>query len=100
MHQFDARYFNAERTSLLQSDNFENHPSVVLLPLSSTLVDAQLFRITIQPSDTNGLKEPSQIMIDKITTCKKERIGNSFGTIDHTTMVQVERALAVFIGIA
>jgi len=85
---------------ILQSDNFENHPSVVLLPLSSTLVDAQLFRITIQPSDTNGLKKPSQVMVDKITTYKKERIGKVFGVIDHATMIEIERALAVFIGLA
>jgi len=85
---------------VVQSDNFAEHPSVVLLPITSTLVDAPLFRVTIEPSEANGLNKPSQVMVDKITTYKKERIGKVFGAIEHATMVEIERALAVFIGLA
>ncbi len=85
---------------VLQSDNFAEHPSVIVLPISSTMVDAPLFRITVHPSDRNGLKKSSQMMVDKIIAYKREKIGKAFGSIDHTTMIEVERALAVFIGLA
>jgi len=84
---------------VVESDNFAEHPSVVLLPISSTLVDAPLFRVAIEPSEENGLNKPSQVMVDKITTYKKERVGNAFGSIEHAKMVEIERALVVFIGL-
>ena len=84
---------------VIQSDNFAEHPSVVLLPISSTLVDAPLFRVTIEPCEANGLFKPSQVMVDKITTYRKDRIGNAFGAVEHEKMVEIERALAVFVGL-
>ena len=84
---------------VVQSDNFAEHPSVILLPISSTLVDAPLFRITIEPSETNGLNKSSQVMIDKITTYRKDRIGDVFGLIEHEKMVEIERSLAMFLGL-
>lgn len=84
---------------VVQSDNFAEHPSVVLLPISSTLVDAPLFRITIEPSETNGLNKSSQVMVDKITTYRKDRIGDVFGLIEHEKMVEIERSLAMFLGL-
>ena len=48
----------------------------------------------------NGLKDPSQIMVDKIMTVKRSKVGATFGHIDANTLVEVERCLAVFLGIA
>ena len=84
---------------VVQSDNFAEHPSVILLPISSTLVDAPLFRITIEPSETNGLNKSSQVMVDKITTYRKDKIGDVFGLIEHEKMVEIERSLAMFLGL-
>jgi len=47
--------------TVLQSDNFAEHPSVIVLPISSMIVDAPLFRITVHPSDRNGLRKSKSL---------------------------------------
>ena len=74
--------------------------TVTVLPVSSTLVNAPLFRITVQSSVGNGLQKPSQVMVDKAMTVKRDKLGQAFGRIDADAMVEVERCLAVFLGIA
>lgn len=92
--------FGKPRPALvIQADWFADHGSVTLLPVTSTLVDAPLLRIALQPDADNGLQKPSQIMVDKTMTVQRERIGPAFGQIDADTLVQVERCLAVFLGI-
>jgi len=71
-----------------------------VLPVTSTLVAAPLFRITLQPSPENGLHKRSQVMSDKAMTVKRDKVGPIFGRIDADSMVEVERCLAVFLGIA
>lgn len=92
--------FGKPRPALvIQSNLFNEHPSVTVLPLSSTLVDAPLVRVTVQPSATNRLRAASQVMVDKATTVLRSKLGPVFGRVDDQVMVQVERSLAVFIGI-
>jgi len=64
------------------------------------LAAAPLLRITVQPSAENGLQQPSQVMIDKAMTVERDKAGQVFGRIDRDVMVEVERCLAVFLGIA
>lgn len=85
---------------VIQASQFDRHPSITILPITGTIVDAPLLRITVQPSDSNGLRKPSQVMIDKIMTIPREKMGEAFGRIDPDTLVEVERCLAVFLGIA
>ena len=85
---------------IVQSELFAEHPSVVILPVTSELRDTPLFRITIEPSAENGLKVPSQIMVDKLQSVSAEKIGPAFGQVEQGTLVEVNRALAVFLGIA
>lgn len=85
---------------LIQADQFDEHATVTVLLVSGTLVDAPLFRITVEPSMENGLQKPSQIMVDKAVTVKRDKLGQAFGRIDPNAMVEVERCLAVFLGIA
>jgi mRNA interferase MazF len=93
--------FGKPRPALvIQSDNFDSHATITILLLSSTLVDAPLFRITLLPTPDNGLQKPSQIMVDKAMTIKREKIGPVFGKLDSVKMLEVERCLAVFLGIA
>jgi mRNA interferase MazF len=93
--------FGKPRPALVvQADLFDEHATVTVLPVSSTLVDAPLFRISVQPGASNGLQKPSQIMVDKAMTVKRDKLGPAFGRIDADTMVAVERCLAVFLGIA
>lgn len=86
---------------IVQSDVFnDTHSSVVVCPLSSTLVDAPLFRISVQPTEQNGLKTPSQIMADKPMTLRRERLGKRIGAIDDATMLRLNRSLALIVGLA
>ena len=73
---------------------------MTVLPVTSTLVAAPLLRVTAQPSASNGLQKPSQVMIDKSLTVKRDKLGPEFGHLEHDTLVAVERCLAVFLGIA
>lgn len=85
---------------VIQADPFDQHATVTVLPVSSTLVNAPLFRITVQPSAENGLQKTSQVMVDKAITVKRDKLGPAFGRIDANAMVEIERCLAVFLGIA
>ncbi|MCE5361487.1 MAG: type II toxin-antitoxin system PemK/MazF family toxin [Acidithiobacillus sp.] len=93
--------FGKPRPALVvQANQFSEHSSVTVLPITSTLVPAPLLRVTVQPSAENGLQKPSQVMVDKTMTVKRDKVGPVFGHIDADTLVEVERCLAVFLGIA
>jgi len=84
---------------VVQADAFGDHPTVSLLPITGTLIDAPLLRVTIQPTPGNGLQKTSQVMIDKTMTVKREKLGAAFGRLDHKQMLEIERRLIVFLGI-
>ncbi|WP_201326093.1 type II toxin-antitoxin system PemK/MazF family toxin, partial [Burkholderia sp. E168m23] len=84
----------------VQSDLFAEHPSVTLLLMSSSMVDAPLIRITVVPSEQNGLRMPSQIAVDKMFTVRREKIGRPIGHLEDELMVAVNRSLLVFLGLA
>ena len=93
--------FGKPRPALvIQADQFSEHPSVTVLPVTSTLLAAPLLRITVNPGAENGLQKPSQVMIDKPMAVKRDKVGPAIGRIDADTMIEVERSLAVFLGIA
>ena len=85
---------------IAQSDLFDEHPSVTVLPVTSALRDTPLFRIRIEPNDSNGLRQTSEIMVDKAHTVPREKLGAPFGSLDDTTMLTVSRSLATFLGFA
>jgi len=93
--------FGKPRPALvIQADQFDEHATVTVLPVTSTLVTAPLLRITVHPSAENGLQKLSQVMVDKAMTVKRDKLRPTFGRIDAEAMVEVERCLAVFLGIA
>ena len=85
---------------VIQADQFEELGTVTILPVTSTLIEAPLFRITVQPSGDNGLQKASQVMADKAMTVKRDKVGSVVGRIEAEALVAVERSLAVFLGIA
>ena len=85
---------------VVQSDLFSELPAVTVLPITSTLVDAPLLRVTVEPSAQNGLGKPSQIMVDKPQTPSRGKLGGVIGHLEDATMLQVNRGLAVFLGLA
>ena len=93
--------FGKPRPALvIQADHFNEHATVTVLPVTSLLVAAPLLRISVQPDAENGLKTPSQVMVDKSVTVKREKIGTPFGRVSADVMIEIERCLAVFLGIA
>jgi mRNA interferase MazF len=84
---------------IVQSDLFDEHPSVTILPVTSELRQLPLFRVPVAPSEANGLKKPSEIIIDKAQTVSRERIGEVLGHLDEEGILAVSRSLAVFLGV-
>lgn len=91
--------FGKPRPALvIQSDQFIETATVSVLLMTGTLVDAPLIRMDIVPDTDNGLRKPSQIMVDKVMTVRRDKVGEAFGRLDDKTMVSVNRALALFLG--
>src|SRR5262245_15355215 len=93
--------FGKPRPALIvQSYQFNATATATVLMLSSTLVDAPLIRLAVEPTLENGLRSRSQIMIDKAMSVKRDRLGQRFGRVDDETMIAVNRLLALFLGFA
>lgn len=84
---------------IVQDDHFDTD-SVVLCPFTADPIDAPLFRLLIGPGHGNGLETPGRVMVDKITTVRRTRLGAKVGVLDHADVLRLNRALVVFLGIA
>ena len=85
---------------VLQDDRFDATESVTICPLTTDSTDAPLFRLPIEPTERNGLRSPSQLMVDKITTVSKTRVGRQIGRLSDQDMTRLNRSLVVFLGLA
>ncbi len=93
--------FGKPRPALVvQSDLVDDTASVTLLLLTSALQDSPNFRVTVEPSPTNGLRTTSQVQIDKLLSVARSRTGPPIGRLHEDTMLEISRRLAVFLGIA
>lgn len=84
---------------VIQGDVFMNHTSITVLPLTSHLLDASLLRYQLEVNEENHLSKTSQVMIDKIVTVPKEKVGAAFGHVLDSELLEITRRLAVFLGI-
>lgn len=86
---------------IVQTDAFpEAHQSVVICQMTSDIVEAPDFRVTIEPNAENGLRIRSQIMADKPVTVRRERIGQLVGRLTHADIGRLNVALAFVMGLA
>jgi mRNA interferase MazF len=86
---------------IVQTDAFpEGHASVVVCQLTSHLVNAPDFRVTLEPNPENGLRLISQVMADKPVTIRRERIGRKIGQLGNRDMARLGIALAFVFGLA
>lgn len=74
--------------------------SVVVCQMTSDCSDAPDFRVTIDPSERNGLRVKSQVMADKPVTIRRERIGRHIGHLDAKDVARLNIALAFAMGLA
>jgi mRNA interferase MazF len=85
---------------IIQDDRFDATASVTVCPLTTNPIDAPLFRVPIEPSEPNGLTERSFLMVDKVTTMPRANLGSYLGRLGDNHVVQLNRALIVFLGLA
>jgi mRNA interferase MazF len=85
--------------AILQDDRFEELLSVTFCPFTTNPTPAPLFRVTVNPSEHNGLKEGSSLMVDKITTVARTKVGKRIGRLDDEDIVRLNRAIVVFLGL-
>jgi mRNA interferase MazF len=85
---------------IVQDDRFDATTSITVCAFTSDPTDAPLFRLVVEPSEANGLDKASRLMVDKVTTVPKKKLGKRIGRLSETDVVRVNRALLVFLGLA
>ncbi len=85
---------------VIQADWFDALSTVVVLPITSSLLDAAITRIDVAPDAGNGLRVASQITVDRPATVRRAKLGPTIGRVDNDVMLEVHRSLAVFFGLA
>jgi mRNA interferase MazF len=85
---------------IVQDDRFDGTASVTICAFTSDPTDAPLFRLAVEPNEANGLRTLSRLMVDKITTVPKARLGRRVGSLADTDMVRLNRAMMIFLGLA
>ena len=84
----------------IQADFFHQTNSITVLLVTTRETNASLLRVGVSADVGSGLASPSWAMIDKIVTIRRSAVGKRIGTVDPPTMLEIERRLAVFLGIA
>ena len=85
---------------IVQDDRFDATASVTICVFTTDETEAPLFRLPVTPNERNGLGSVSRLMVDKITTVPKERLGEPIGRLDDEDVVWLNRAILVFLGVA
>ena len=85
---------------ILQDDRFDMTHSITICAFTTDPTDAPLFRLPIEPNESNGLRAACRLMVDKITTVPKSRLGARVGRLTDEDMVRLNRSVLVFLGIA
>ena len=85
---------------VLQDDAFDATASVTVCPLTTHVIDAPLLRLSVEPSDENGLRAASQLMVDRITTVPRTKLRRHIGDLSDEDLVRLNRAVLVFLGLA
>jgi mRNA interferase MazF len=85
---------------IVQDDRFDGTDSVTVCAFTTDTTEAPLFRLRVTPNDRNRLREPCSLMVDKITTVPRSKLGEQIGTLGDDDLVRLGRAVLVFLGLA
>ena len=85
---------------VVQSDWLNTNDSVLVALFTSTLTDAPIYRLSVEPSETNGLKQVSQVMVDKIIPVMRQKCGKVIGRLDEGSLVALNHMISVVVGLA
>ena len=85
---------------VIQDDRFDGTDSVTVCPMTSVDRPLPLLSVPVAADDISGLDRSSWVMIDKITTVRRASVDTFVGRLSASQVVEVERLLLVFLGIA
>ncbi len=85
---------------IVQDDSFDATDSITMCAFTTDPTDAPLFRLVVEPNERNGLRSACRLMVDKITTVPKTKLGAQVGRLDDEDMVRLNQAMTVFLGMA
>jgi mRNA interferase MazF len=85
---------------IVQEDSFDATASITVCAFTSDPIDAPLFRLLVEPTETNGLRIASRLMVDKVTTVPKDRLGEKVGRLNDADMLRLNQAVLVVLGLA
>ncbi|MGD9705976.1 MAG: type II toxin-antitoxin system PemK/MazF family toxin [Acidimicrobiia bacterium] len=85
---------------IVQDDRFDATDSVTVCAFTTDPTSAPLIRLLIVPDTSNGLGEPSSLMVDKITTVQRSKLGEPVGRLADEDMLRLARSVIVFLGLA
>ena len=85
---------------IVQDDSFDATDSITICAFTTDETEAPLFRLPVEPNDRNGVLATSRLMVDKITTIPKSRLGAQIGRLDDDDMLRLNQAILVFLGLA
>jgi len=85
---------------IVQDDSFDATDSITICAFTTDETDAPLFRLPVEPSERNGLRSPCRLMVDKVTTVPKSKVGSQVGRLDDEDVLRLNRAVIVFLGLA
>lgn len=85
---------------ILQDDSFDATGSVTICTFTTDPTEAPLFRLVVEPNERNGLRSPSRLMVDKITTVPRSKVGEKIGRLDDEDVLRLNQAAMVFLGLA
>jgi mRNA interferase MazF len=85
---------------IIQDDSFDATNSVTVCAFTTDETEAPLFRILVQANENNGLRESCRVMVDKITTIRKSKLGTPVGRLEDEDILRLNRAILVFLGLA
>lgn len=85
---------------IIQDDGFTETLSIAVCPLTSEPIDAPILRIQVEPTQENGLRNSSRLMVDKVTTIPRSRLGECIGHLADDELLRLNRSLMVFLGLA
>ncbi|MGO9134406.1 MAG: type II toxin-antitoxin system PemK/MazF family toxin [Methylovirgula sp.] len=85
---------------IVQDDSFDATDSITICAFTTDETDAPLFRLPIEPNERNGLHAVCRLMVDKITTVQKSKIGEHVGKLDDEDILRLNQAVLVFLGLA
>ncbi len=85
---------------IVQDDHFPDTESVALCAFTTDPTEAPLIRLAVEPSDTNNLRNRCRLMVDKVTTVHRRRLGYKIGTLDDEDIARLNRSMMVLLGLA